>query len=252
TSELLEVKEDTLIGMINSIRLKKAREEEKKRHPPPGSPPEATAGGSNADFAKELLDLPDERRGQRPGAGEASAEKREAAALPPIYYQEQETVRLLLNYAREEVDEGTLLWQYILAETDEIAFQTPAYRTILDLFRREADQGRVPGADFFIRHEDAAIQREAVNLIADKYELSDQWRDKFGIFVPLEMDKLPQMAYTNLLRLKRCNVERLITENQQQLAKAGDETEMMHLLQARMRLKQLEIEIAKEFGNVTR
>ncbi|MBC7923361.1 MAG: DNA primase, partial [Ferruginibacter sp.] len=86
TSELLEVKEDTLIGMINSIRLRKAREEEKKRNPPPGSPPEATAGGSNADFAKELLDL----------AGEASAEKREAAALPPIYYQEQETVRLLL------------------------------------------------------------------------------------------------------------------------------------------------------------
>ncbi len=259
TSELLQVKENTLIGMVNTLLLKKNKEnkDNKKRDGQPGasqrqpSPDfifegvsQPAAGGiDNAALSQELLELKKEE--ERVGA------THRLATLPPIYYQEKETVRLLLNYAQAEVDEGVTLWQYILAETEDIVFQTPVYRDIMELFRSEVRSGRVSSTEFFIRHKNPAIQKEVISLISNKYELSELWHDKFKIFVPVEIDKLPDMAYTNILRLKRCNVERLIEENQQQLAKVTDEAEMNQLFQMRMRLKQIEMEIAKAFGNVT-
>jgi len=254
SSELLQVKEDTLIGMINGIRLKRARDEQKKaqdrdrRETKPARPEtEPTFEGfmgpdgasvDEATFVHELLELKKE-------------EQKPVGILPPIFYQEKETVRLLLNYAQAEVDEGVMLWQYVLAETQDIAFQTPVYRDMMEIYRTETSRGVVPSAEFFIRHKNQVIQKEAISLISDRYELSEQWHEKFKIFVPLERDKLSEMAYTNILRLKRCNVEKLVAENGHKIARATDEAELDQLLEVRLRLKEVEMEIARAFGNVT-
>jgi DNA primase len=259
SSELLQVKEDTLIEMINVTRMKGARDEQKRgreKKQQPERPPRSTQPGPDlepifeglhdpemgaldgAELTHELLEL--KREEQKP-----------SGLLPPIYYQEKETVRLLLNYAQAEVDEGVSLWQYVLGETEDIEFQTPVYREMMEIYRDEIRRGVVPTAEFFIRHKNQVIQKEAITLISTRYELSEQWHEKFQIFVPLETDRLSDMAYTNILRLKRCNVEKLVAENQRQLAKASDEAELDRLLEVRMRLKQIEMEIAKAFGNVT-
>lgn len=254
SSELLQVKEDTLIGMINGIRLKSARDEQKKtrdrdrRETKPARPeaepffegftgPEG-ASVDEAALVHELLELKKE-------------EQKPVGRLPPIFYQEKETLRLLLNYAQAEVDEGVMLWQYVLAETQDIVFQTPVYRDMMEIYRTETSRGVVPSAEFFIRHKNQVIQKETISLISDRYELSEQWHEKFKIFVPLERDKLSEMAYTNILRLKRYSVEKLIAENQHKIAKATDEAELDQLLEVRLRLKEVEMEIARAFGNVT-
>ncbi|MES2731109.1 MAG: DNA primase [Bacteroidota bacterium] len=267
TSELLQVKEDTLIGMMNMVLKKRdaaGRQSTDKRsdqtksdrrpteHRPASTKPATTNQATNF----EGISYPD------PGTVDEEAlafeleqlrqeQEKPFGTLPPIYYQEKETIRLLLNYAQVEVEEGVMLWQYILAETEDIVFQTPVYHDIMEIYRKGAQVGKVPVTEFFIRHKNSPIQKEAITLIADKYELSEQWQSKFKIYVPIEVDKLSEMAYTNILRLKKCSVENLISENQQKLAKVTDEDEMMNLIDMQMRLKQVEMEIAKAFGNVT-
>jgi DNA primase len=254
SSELLKVKEDTLIEMINGTRLKSARDDQKKtrereRRETRPSKSEAEPffegfmdpGGATVDEASFVHDLLELKR----------EEQKPTGFLPPIYYQEKETLRLMLNYAQAEVDDGVMLWQYIMAETEDIVFQTPVYRDMMEIFRSEISRGSMPSAEYFIRHKNAAIQKEAISLISERYELSEQWHEKFKIFVPVEKDKLSEMAYTNILRLKRCNVEKLVADNQQQIANATDEAVLDQLLEVRLRLKQVEMEIARAFGNVT-
>jgi DNA primase len=122
---------------------------------------------------------------------------------------------------------------------------------MMEIYRTETSRGVVPSAEFFIRHKNQVIQKETISLISERYELSEQWHEKFKIFVPMERDKLSEMAYTNILRLKRYSVEKLIAENQHKIAKATDEAELDQLFEVRLRLKEVEMEIARAFGNVT-
>ena len=45
----------------------------------------------------------------------------------PISYQEEECVRLLINYGARELEPGITLCQYVLSELHEIDFQTSPY-----------------------------------------------------------------------------------------------------------------------------
>ena len=169
--------------------------------------------------------------------------------------QERETVRLLLNYGLQKLDEEDLhLSQYLLSETQEIEFNTPIYQKILTLYRDCLAKGEIPDTDFFVAQRDAEVRQEVIDLISPRHEVSSHWHDRHQIFITSEKDDLASTAFKSILRLKRRLVHKMMDEAIQKIKsaeKAGLEVDqVIELQQVYFELKKVQLEIDKELGIV--
>ena len=167
-----------------------------------------------------------------------------------LHRYEREILRLLLNYSDQTLPEGHNLAHYIFEQLEDIEFKTPAYANLMKVISEKVQEGRLDIADYFIREEsDTVLKSEAIDLLTQKYELSEAWATH-QIFVPKEIELLQYAADTSILRLKWRNVQAMIKENQDALQKETNVDEMMKLLQVAKALKQFEMEIAGALGIV--
>ncbi|GAB3502968.1 DNA primase [Spirosoma knui] len=178
------------------------------------------------------------------------------AVRTPISFQEEECVRLLINYGTRELEPGITLCQYILDELHEINFQTAPFDLILTLFREAYSGGKtLTATDFLNRRasEDNTIQQEAINLTTPRYEISEGWL-KHEIHVPSEEEIgiLADAAYRNILRIKKMLAEQRMAVLQQQLRESMSKTpeEADQLLLEFMHFKRIDMEISNLLGTV--
>lgn len=163
---------------------------------------------------------------------------------------ERESIRLLLNYGTVSMDDGRPLCEYLLRELADVHFQTPIYKQILAMYQQQLAQGQAVGATYFIQSPDEAIKKMAIDLTASPYEISDQWEERYHIYVAKEEDDLHQTAFRNILRLKLRLIHQLMDENRQELKDNLSPTEEDRLLQVHTALKQSETAIAQRLGIV--
>ncbi len=215
-SNQLEVDEFLLISELNKIQLRSSSGF-KDAQPPP------------------ITDLMLEKRPRLGGLPDAVAR------------QEKESIRLLLNYGDRKLEGGTSLHQYFFSELEEVEFKTAAYQQILALIKTEIDDHGMLDTKRMMEQVSGEVKTEMIDLLAERYEISNLWMDKFQIYVPTEEDILQDVAYSNLLRLKYRVVKKLITENREELRMAGPE-EQLKLLQVDVALKKSRNEIAKLLG----
>lgn len=179
----------------------------------------------------------------------------EAGAEDHLLAQERETMRLLLNYGGQKLDEQDLHFsQYILTEIEEVSFQTPVYQKMLQLYRESVGLGTIPSDQLFLNHGDAEIRQEAIALITQRHEVSAHWKDKFQIFIQLESDDLANTAFKSILRLKRRLLQKLMEEAMATIKEAEqqqmEEGKMRELLELYLELKNFKLKIDKELGIV--
>ncbi|MEM6361288.1 MAG: DNA primase [Bacteroidota bacterium] len=167
-----------------------------------------------------------------------------------IHIQERETIRLLLNYGRQELEEDYLLYHYLLEELSDIEFNTPIFKEIFSLFQEEHNKGRVVDSKDLIRNGSSAVKKEVIDLTTERREVSPVWEDKYKIHVPHEKDFLDHTVYQNITRLKRTIVQRLIEENKENLKGVTDHSEVERLIDIQQRLKDSEMELSKVLGVV--
>ena len=169
-----------------------------------------------------------------------------------IAHQEKESIRLLIRYGFNNLQEDYTLYQYLFDELEEVEFVTPIYSEIFNSFREALKEGAVVDADFFIKNGSQEVRKEVINLVHEKYEPSSHWLEKFKIYVPIESEdsKLERVAYTNILRLKQRVVRKLVEENLVKLERAQTEPAQTEAQKVHQELKSAENEIAKELGNV--
>ncbi len=171
-----------------------------------------------------------------------------------IELQERESVRLLVNYGKNKIQTRELNDEYqisyFLNEADEIQFTNETYRKIVETFREKLREGEVIDGEYLLNHEDAQVRKTVIDLSADKYELSDNWMEKYKIHVPRETEFLRDATYTNILRLKFRIVQQLIQEETKKLKETTDEREIDELLDDVNELKKVSVEIANILGNV--
>lgn len=220
-SNLLEMDEAVLIAELNKIRIRK-----------------------NKDKPKD-----------EPSSSRLEAIEHPVAEQPPdldriISLQERESIRLLIIYGHNKMEEEHHLYDHLLGELDDIEFKTPVYKRMLEIFKGELAKGRVVDSDFFIHHTDSEIKREVIDLISEKYDISTHWGDKYSIYVPREPEILNSVVFTNILRLKFRTVQKLVTGNMAELKKATTPEEQDRLINIQIALKQTEMEIARHLGNV--
>ena len=222
----MDIDERTLVLEQNKFLIVRGRNERKERYQPSVSPSPSSAPSFQPKSRERVYDE------------------------DVVKLQERESIRLLINYGLNKIEDKYLLCDFLIKELEDIQFTTPVYRDILKLFKEELDQGNVIDADFLLKADSSDIRQEVINLITDKYELSSNWEDLFHIHVPTETEILKDVVFTNILRLKFRVIRNLIGQNMKDL-KVADSNEDQHKHQKiHDELKRSEMEIAKLLGNV--
>ena len=275
-AQVFHVSEQTVISEINRL-LRKQQEQSKKesdrqkdrqdRQQPPGDPfsepPMEGFADINAMLAEAGIESGEPGGFSGPSVAPGPPGSRPSSVRTPISYQEEECIRLLINYGARELEPGITLCHYVLSELHEINFQTSPYDLILTLFREAYSRNEILTAGDFLNHRsghesvnqssDADIQHQAINLTTPRYEISDGWL-KHDIHVPSEEEIgiLADAAYRNILRIKKMLAEQRMAGLQQKLREVNSKTpdEADQLMTEFMHVKRIDMEISGLLGTV--
>lgn len=220
TGNLLKIDESVLITELNKILINERNQ--RKDHLPP---PDIT-----------LIEKGIETE-------QASAAKIEDS----IYLQEKESIRLLINYGLNKIEEEHHLYEFLLEELEDVEFQTPMYNRILEIFRDQLKKGHVVDAEYFINNSPEEVKKEVIDLVTRRYEISDNWEMK-KIYVPKEEELLNRSVYENIIRLKHKIIKKLLEENMEEIKHIDDDEEIEKLQKVNIELSKIKVELGKKLG----
>jgi len=224
-SKLLDISEDILIAELNKITIQQRRSKNKEE--------------------QELTLAPEEI----PDHGQIQS-KPGYSLEDIIKLQEKESVRLLINYGFNELEDEGSLADFILASLEDVEFTTPSFAEIINLYKIELINGRVPDAQFFINNTKGDLKETVIDLVSTRYEISDRWAVEHEILIPHESEILDKMVLTNILRLKFRIVQMLIRENMLELRNSTSDDDILILMNRHKNFKITEMELAKQLGVV--
>ncbi|MCG8477372.1 MAG: DNA primase [Cytophagales bacterium] len=164
--------------------------------------------------------------------------------------QEKESLRLLLNFGLTDLDEEYKLHDYLLSELEEVEFQTPVYRGILEMVKQLIGSEENLTAQSYLDRATEEQRTVIIDLMTQRFELSPNWLEKHQIYVKQEPDILRDSAFTGVLRLKLRMLNKLVALSTEKLKSEQDSDELMNLLRVIKGLKEAENEIAKMLGVV--
>ena len=225
SSKLLEMDESVLIAELNKLLIEKKKKQPKLQQP-----------RENVDTLQEATTLERDT---------GTFDQRDVIAI-----QEKESIRLLLNYGHNDLEENYKLYQYLLEELGEVEFTDPLYKEIFEIFKKEYNTGNTIDSQYFIQHGSEQVKQAVIDLTSVRREVSPIWTDKYQIHVPHEQDFLDHTVFQNITRLKRNIIQKLIDENMENLKKVQDPMEMDKLFDVQKKLKASEMELSKILGIV--
>ena len=221
TSGKLRIDESVLIAELNKILI---AERNKAKNLPPPLP--------DIDLVEKSIDVQQE-----------PVRKVEES----IKLQEKESIRLLINYGLNKIEEEHHLYEFLLKELEDVEFQTPVYNAILGIFKEQLKEGHIIDADFYIQNSPPEIKNEIIDLITQRYEISNNWGNK-KIYVPKEEELLNRSVYENIIRLKHKIIKKLLDDNMKEMKRLKDEDEIERLQKVNIELNKIKVELGKKLG----
>lgn len=226
TSNLLKIQETILFTELNKILIgdRQKKDDERRREAPKEQAPDI----------------------------EAAPQKNEPVNAEEL--QEREMVRLLLNYADSELEEDVDLLTFFISEFEDIEFLNESYAYIYNAFLGGRNEGKLIDSGYFLNHAPEKIKTIVADLTLRKYYASPHWSTKYHIHFSDEKEIIQEHAHQNVLRRKYRYIQRLIEENKEKLRDAENrisEKEIDDLLDMQMKLKNADVEIARELGIVS-
>jgi len=176
--------------------------------------------------------------------------QKETPQRSKLYYQEEAFIRLLVVHGTRELEPTITVCQYVLNEIEGIDFKDTIFHHLLVLFRENFNRNHVLPTDYFLHHHEPEIRNLTIDWLANKYELSELWSEKYEIFVPFETDVLDKTAFINILRLKKAFIEEKMKVCLQQAVHAKTEEEQTAVMSEFMYYKGISMAAAKELGSV--
>ncbi|MBC3539895.1 DNA primase [Rufibacter sediminis] len=242
------IDEQVLISEYNKIHL---TEQKNARSQPSqgnsyGNSPASYAPGSFEEMAAEA-------EAAAAAAAEAAMyeeeDQQEADQSNLLRTREREVIRWILNFADNQIEEGVTTSQFILGELEDVEFRTPIYARLQKLCLKKLEQGFLPTAAEMMQDEDQEIVKEVIDLVSEKYELSEGWA-KHEIIVPRESDLIQYGSEREVLRLKWRNVQFLIDTERNKLREMTDFQELTSVMRKIKALQDLEKQITDLLGIV--
>ena len=237
TSSLMRLEEDVLLAEMNKIHLKNLKQR----------------GGANSQSGSAPISSQEFSEVQNliEPVSDSGVESYQNLA----FYQESECIRLLVNFGHLEINPekapGVSVTQYLLEELDGVLFQMPLFNKLMDICKTEFQNSNSLKPEFYLHHTDEEIQRFAIDCSSEKHNLSTTWKDRHEIKVTNEAEMLEDLAYKNVLRLRKVYNDQRLQESLDLMANfQGDPNDMNDLLVNFIRLKEVQKNISQELGTV--
>ena len=222
-SSLLQIEERVLISELNKIRQQK-----QKRTPLP-----------------ELVQTMEEIADTDPAL---------AAMSGTDESQEKEIIRLLLNYGHELVHwdgiTDTYIAPYVIGNLSDVEFEHPECRKVIEIYKSELSNGKLPSEQDFIKHSDAALADLAISMVASPYVLSVNWYAKRKIYVRHESENLRSTILGGIFHLKKRKVDRILKNIREEIQQEQDADNQAILMKKYLQVKEVEKGISKFLGSV--
>ncbi|MEQ8518910.1 MAG: DNA primase [Cytophagales bacterium] len=232
SSELLDIDEQVLVSEYNKKAFNQNRDKYKKGYSQQFSTESEQA--SIQDGGKQKIDI-----------------KRD----PGSEINEMEVLKYLLNFSNIFIEPDNIsLGKYLLNSISDVEFKNQNYNRLLQVYKQFEDKGAFPEVKDFLNNEEFEELRETViNIISEKYSVSDNW-EKQNIFVPAADHDIVNKLYSDIHRLKWNKVRELKESARNELKKMSEngeaEENYMKVLKYFNELKKIEKHISGELGNV--
>lgn len=229
-SVLLDIEERLLIAELNKLRIGRAKKTDRRAEPLLTPQTEDT-------MAMEHAQAP-------PAVGRTSSD----------VLHEREIIRILLHYGSSPAswEEGDVpIAPLLLSGLNDVSFDDPACLAIIGIYRECINRGELPDERTFIAHRDRAIADLAIDLLATKYSLSPNWNDeKRKIYVSHESERLEDLIYGAIYRIKKRKVEQQILTLREAIKEETDEADIEVMLANYQKLKDVSKLIAEKLGTI--
>jgi len=162
---------------------------------------------------------------------------------------ENEIVKFILNFGHETIvaenletgnDEEWKIIEYLIADfnNDQINFENPVYNDILHEYGKAIEKGEPLNTSYFINHPSQKVASAVIELLADKEQLSENWK-KNKIFVKKAEDNLEDYFASLILPLKSKLIAKELRKIVNKLKLTTDEAEWFILQQQYFELKKI-------------
>jgi len=168
---------------------------------------------------------------------------------------EKFALQLLLNWAFIEFvsSEGKrLLIEYFVYETEDLRFNEGLIKDVFLKFFESYLDNRIDNLDSFIDSLSRNEKQFAYEIMFTKWAISENWKEKYNIHVPLHKEDLSNLAKQSILRMKLGFLRNEIFKLNNNLKLVADSPEKTdELLDDIIDYKSIELEIATLLKNDT-
>jgi len=159
-----------------------------------------------------------------------------------ISHQEDNLIRILLNYGRQEFNfpipdsSGALkdatfnTAHFITSELleDNYTFENPVFQKIFFEYVEAFDNNLVPEENYFVNHPDEDVSEMSIRMLIPKYQLSPNWERK-GIHTPTELDRLKDNIIHTVYTLRLKRLEKFMAGTLAEISTASEEDAVLFL-----------------------
>ena len=253
TATWLAMPEDVLIRKVIEIR-KKAAEERKKR-----KETEQRQASLEQPQSKESQDTSNETPPSAPVAGPLNTKQ-----LTNKERNIRNLIQVLIRYGEKVLyqteEQMITVGEYIITEikNDSIDIPNPLHQRVIDEYIANYQSPQFVSSTFFHHHSDPAISQLAVDMIADKYQLSRIYSKKSiseNVTQEVqqdEVDTLPELVQRLLLELKLTVVDERIDSMQHMLKEAQERNDwqlITTILEQQPQLMDIRTQLCRALGN---
>ncbi|WP_129718348.1 DNA primase [Pedobacter sp. SYP-B3415] len=241
-SRLLEVEERILLTELNKMRAARTKKSAGTGYSGPSAYSNQQGPGS---YVPEPLPMPDEL-----AADFLESDTEEANEQR----QENEIVRLLLNFGHELVNwdgiDNMYIGSFVIQNLADVEFTDALCKRIIDHYKAEIELGHLPVASQFIQHKDPEIANLAITLSTSPYQLSENWEKRHQIYVKDESMNLKNTILGGIYHLKKRKIDQILSNLLREIQEEATAENQEILMQRYIYIKNVEKEISKYLGSV--
>ncbi len=168
------------------------------------------------------------------------------------YFQEKALLALLVKFPDKIYlpDEEITVFQYILESIHDVkhTIKEPLFNKILQHCYEILESDQIPSQEYFLNHPDPDIQRFSIDCSITPYRYSDNWSEKFQIYMHSQKapeDNFVKETLRTVLRFKLKKIEHLIQQNQATIRQSEANPEALERIPRLLKLHKVLLEQRK-------
>ncbi|MBK6352743.1 MAG: DNA primase [Saprospiraceae bacterium] len=167
-------------------------------------------------------------------------------------FQEKEILKILiLEGDKKWRQENITTAQFLVANLNDVIdyFDNKLYADVLQQVETDINQGNIVNLNYFLHHPDKNISQLAIELTSSPYVYSNNWADKYGIYLlgnQSDMEFSADDVEKIIKHIKYRKFHKVILDIDQQIKAAQSFEEQIELVKAREELKKIKNTLYEE------